>query len=250
MMSDEHLHDDEALLRAVARGTRVADARDPLEGRLLAVRNELCRPPAATTRWNHIAAMRRARQDVRRRSTRNVITTVIATVGFVGVSTGLAAAGHLPAPAQAQAARLAEAVGVEIPGHDASAPGDRAPERRGTAPSTEIESRGPVAAQIGPGAGGAPPGRSVPRVTPPGGVDSSPPSGTTPGSSGSAPGQTGANPGHGGTPPGPSGTAPGQVKKSEPTDASTIAPGASGRAPGHDPAGPGNSEHAPRGPRS
>jgi hypothetical protein len=236
MMPDDHTtQDDEAVLRAATSLAAPTDL-DPIARSLRAIRDELCRPPGATQRWNHVAAMRRAARPPRRRGRGTVFAVAVATVGIVGATTGLAAAGHLPGPAQEQAARLAEVVGIDLPG------GEPAPARRSAAsreetssppravPSVRARDRAPlpVAAQR-PGAGGTPPGRSVPAP----GTTASPPapaqSGSAPGHDPDGPGSSELAPGHGGTPPGHTGAAPGQ----------------SGSAPGHDPDGPGSSELAP-----
>ncbi len=264
MMRDEPVSDDEALITAI---TRPGGQPDPFVRKLRAVREELCRPPAASTRWNHMAAMRRAREDARRRGPRSMMTIAVATVGVVGLSTGLAAAaGYLPAPAQAQAARLAKVVGVDIPGRDDHQPSkesDRTKPVPGGATVDARRSGAPASADERPGAGGTTPGRSVPApgtLHAPGQVaKTTDPSTDAPGNSGNAPGHTGETPGQGGTPPGQSesapgnsgnapghtgetpgqrGTAPGQVKQNA-TDATSVVP------PGQDAGGPGNSESAP-----
>ena len=275
MMPDDHMHDDEAVIRAVTRGASPSVGRDPLARQLRAVRDELCRPPAATARWNHLAAMRRAVPSARR-GPRNALAIAVATVGIVGVSTGLAAAGRLPAPAQAQAARLAEIVGVDLPDHDQSpAATNGEPMRVRVTANVPLGTPGraygaSAAATKHPGVGRTPPGRSAPAPGAVAAPDDGPgrgegtehapgQTGTAPGLSGSAPGQSGSAPGHTGTAPGQSGSAPGQ-SGSAPGQSGT-APGQSGSAPGHDPsgqkvtgpqsvppgldpAGPGNSEHA------
>ncbi len=279
---------DEALVRAAREG----GGKDELIAPLHALRDELRVPAPAQARWNHLAAMRRAAADptvespidptaelptavapeaARRRNHRALVLVAAATVGVVGLTGGLAAAGRLPRPAQDRVSDFAEIVGVDLPRHEDSTDIDRpstpstAPGRTGVAPAAGT--RGPGATGTPPGASGSAPGHSP---TGPGRSGSAPghtkdttgdtPT-TAPGSSGSAPGRTGGSPGNPGnapghtegttdtTAPGNSGNAPGHNKT---TERSGAAPGNSGNAPGQttqDASGstgaPGNSGNAP-----
>jgi hypothetical protein len=230
MMSDEHHELDEALIHDAVHGNSAALERDALAQQLRLLRDELCRPPVAKARWNHVAAMRRAREAAtRRRGARTTLAIAVATVGFVGATGGLAAAGRL-GPAQEHAARIAEVVGVDLPGNDR-------PERAEPAVhagASELVTRAdgalapaPVTGTTLPGAGGTPPGRSV---SAPGIIDDTPDGSAPPANGGSAPAPT-TGPA---TPPAPPPAAPPE----EP-------PGANGNGPGHDPSGAGNSASAP-----
>jgi hypothetical protein len=254
MMSDDQLHDDEALIGAVTDASVAGAGRDPLARHLRAMRDELCRPPSPSARWNHVAAMRQAARPRRRPGPRGALTIAVATVGFVGVTTGLAAAGHLPRAAQDRAARIAEVVGLDLPGNepDGSGPAsvpDRASAGRPAPSGTRPPSFPATAAR--PGAGGMPPGRSVSAPgtsddaapdaaspAPAAGVDPppGPPAWPWPGKSGAAPGHVGTGPGNSANAPGHSGVAPGHTG---PTTTLKLVP------PGHDPDGPGSSEDAP-----
>jgi hypothetical protein len=252
---------EEALVRAAREG----GGDDELAAPLHALREELLVPAPAQARWNHLAAMRRAASDPtaeqtvepavdvaagaeapRRRSPRAVVLVAAATVGVVGLTGGLAAAGRLPRVAQDRVADVAEIVGVELPRHDDSStdvdrptPPTTTPGVSGTAPAAGA--RGPGATGTLPGSSGSAPGHSP---TGPGSSERAPGhtkdtsgnAGTTPpGSSGSAPGQSGGAPGHGGSPPNPP----------NPPSVPTTAPGSSGTAPGRSGGEPGNSGAAP-----
>jgi hypothetical protein len=273
MMSDDQLHDDEALIGAVTDASVAGAGRDPLARHLRALRDELCRPPSPSARWNHVAAMRQAARPRRRPGPRGVFTIAVATVGFVGVTTGLAAAGHLPRPAQDRAARIAEVVGLDLPGNEPAGSGpawvrDRARETRRAPSGTRPPSSSTTAAR--PGAGGMPPGRSVSApgtsddaapdaASPAMGVDPppGPPAWPWPGGSGAAPGHAVTGPGNSANAPGHSANGPGNSANAPGHSAN--GPGNSANAPGHidpaatlklvppghDPDGPGNSENAP-----
>lgn len=260
---------DEALVRAAREG-----GDDELAAQLHALREALSAPASPQARWNQLAAMRRAAADPtvelpvepttelpveaavgttprRRRRQRAVVLVAAATVGVLGLTGGLAAAGRLPAPAQHRVADVVKVVGIDLPDHDESrdvGPGNgREIVRPTTTPTAGVSTTAPPVGPRGPGATGTLPGSSgsAPGHSPtgPGNSENAPGhTGANPGSSGDSPGPTGANgnPGHGpagpganenpGTtpsqPPGSSEDAPGHNK-------SSIAPGNSGNAPGH-----------------
>src|SRR5215471_12315162 len=95
-MDDGAFSDDEALIDAVAHGEAATDT-DPLVAQLRAMRDELCVAPSGEARWNHVAAMRRAARADGTRRVRTLTVIAAATVGVLGVTTGLAAADRLPA---------------------------------------------------------------------------------------------------------------------------------------------------------
>jgi hypothetical protein len=279
---------DEALVRAA----REPGSEDELATQLHVLRNDLTAPASPQARWNHLAAMRRAASDPtvelpvdatdalpvatevpRRRSHRAVVLVAAATVGVLGLTGGLAAAGRLPRPAQDRVADFAKVVGVDLPKHDDSSSDIQGPAKARTTPGSTgsapaVGPRGPGATGTLPGSSGSAPGHSpTGRENAPGRTkDRTGDTGTTvpPGSSGSAPGQTdgtpddsGNAPGHtkgttgdtGTTSPGNSGSAPGQNKG---TDGPGSTPGQSGSAPGQEKkatmgstVGPGNSDIAP-----
>src|SRR4051812_2270045 len=250
---------DEALVRAAREG----GGDDEVAARLHALREELRAPVPDQARWNHLAAMRRAADPTvvlpvdptaelpveatvavatSRPRGRVVVLVAAATVGVLGLTGGLAAAGRLPRPAQDRVARFAEVVGIDLPDHDDTrdvGPGNgreiirprtTTPAAGATGTAPPAGPRGPGAAGTLPGASGSAPGHSQ---TGPGGSENAPghtkdPTGTTtpPGSSGNAPGQSGEQPGN---EPGQSGSngnsgnAPGQSGST----------GNSGNAPGH-----------------
>src|SRR3954466_3210165 len=99
---------DEALVRAA----RECGSDDELATQLHALRDELTAPAAPQARWHHLAAMRRAAahptvelpgeatdglptptEVPRRRSHRAMVLVAAATVGVLGLTGGLAAAG-------------------------------------------------------------------------------------------------------------------------------------------------------------
>jgi hypothetical protein len=272
-MPNDHSHQDEAVFRAATSVAPGPADLDPVARRLRTMRDELCRPPDPTARWNHVAAMRRAARP-RRRGPGTVLAIAVATVGIVGTTTGLAAAGHLPGPAQEQAANLAEIVGIDLPGGGAaSSPrssnsGDDATSPPRAVPTVRTSDRTslPVATQR-PGAGGTPPGRSVPAPgttapgrrlgapglpDPPGHTDAPAASApeTSPGNRGAAPGPVGTAPGWSSAPPGhdPDGSGSSELAPGHgatPPGRDGTPPGRSRQASGHVPSRPGRSEQAP-----
>lgn len=254
MNPDSSPADDDAVIRDAVEGRR---GGDELSLHLQALRDELTGPPDPQTRWNHVAAMRRAAPVATptrvRRSTRSVVAVAAATVGVVVLTTGLAAAGRLPGGAQDRFARLAEVVGVDLPGNDQgtdSRPSDGVGGNARTTRTDRSEQRTgaepDVVATI-PGAAGTPPGSSG---TAPGLSSAPGQSGSAPGRSGSAPGQTGTTPGQPGSTPGTSGGSPGQSgaspgKSGDAPGQTDDAPGKSGSAPGRAGDGPGSSSLAP-----
>jgi hypothetical protein len=214
---------DEALVRAAREG----GGDDELAAPLHEMRGELIAPASPQSRWNHLAAMRRAAAEQagelpgaaaadvpveatvatevpRRRSHRAVALVAAATVGVLGVTGGLAAAGRLPRPAQDRVADLAEVVGIDLPDHDNAreiGPGNGREILRPTSPTNGASGVAPAVGPRGPGA-----------------------TGTQPGSSGSAPG-------HSSTDRGRSEEAPGH-SKGTPGDTGTTPPGQSGEQPG------------------
>lgn len=219
---------------------------DRLEPHLAVLRAELRRPPSASARWNHLAAMRRARDEgvgaqrsATRRPVRAVLVAAAAGVAVLGTTGGLAAAGSLPGPIQDTAATVAGAVGLDLP---------RATERDPAPPPSTVGARNADPGDDAPGsldpsrpaAPGAPveaPGRSgeAPGQT-----------GETPGQSGTAPGRSGTAPGQSGTAPGQSGTAPGRNGTPPSTvPATPTAPGGGGPAPGRSAEAPGQTGSTP-----
>ncbi len=229
----------------------------PLGDQLRVLRDELCVAPDPDVKAAHLAAMDLAMDlewgpdqaerspvrelPVRRRRVRTLALPVAATLGVIGLTCGLAAAGGLPGPAQRQAARVAGAVGWQIPDHFGSSSPTRHPGAGGgrdLAPTTSTSTSGADDAGTGPVTVGR--RRQLARVVS-GGVfrlrwivarelghrarshRRRRSSGRAAGKSGAAPGQTGSTPGQSGTAPGQSGTGPGK---------SGDAPGRSGTAPG------------------
>src|SRR6476646_8214858 len=128
MMDNDQLTEDERQIYAAVHGSPACAPTDSLSLQLQSLRVDLCRAPSAQARWNHLAAMRRARQPApARRGVRGVAAIAAATVGLVAVTTGLAAADRLPGPAQDQVAKLAEIVGLDLPGNNRPADPPRAP---------------------------------------------------------------------------------------------------------------------------
>ena len=226
MMDEFRDTQDEAQLDTVIHATTSSDdGLDELGLQLLAMRDEICEAPDPQTRWNHLAAMRRAVPTARpRRTARGVAVVAAATISVMMLTAGLAAANRLPKVAQDQAARWAEIVGVNLPGNDHQSDGAH------STPSTTAP--GPTSAKNN---GTTSPGSSSGDANP---VDPANPgtSTGTPGQSGSAPGQTGSTPGQSGTTPGSSGAAPGQTGST---------PGKSGTAPGHSDPAPATPEAMP-----
>jgi hypothetical protein len=232
MMNDNSLDTDEAQLFAAVHGVTPSGAPpDDLGAYLHSMRSELCQPADAQARWNHLAAMRRAfPKPQTRRKFRGVIAIVAATAGLVTVTTGLAAADRLPQAAQDQVAKLAEVVGVDLPGNDHT-PAATSPKptagldgaTQGTAPASGGERPDSVVTTAKPGAIETPSGRGS------GSASDGTPAATAPGQTGHTPSGTGTTPGGATIPPGQGSSDPGQ----------------SGNAPGQGGSGPGNSENAP-----
>jgi hypothetical protein len=215
---------------------------------LRALRDELCVAPNETVRAAHLAAMDRAVTELvpeplrlPRRRVPALALAAAATVGVLGLTGGLAAAGGLPAPVQHQAARVAGAIGWDIPDHSRPTT-PTTPSSTPTAPTTARPSTTslPSSAQpIVPAPQHAPasepgaastPALPTPSAEPP--AAHAPPTATNataPGSSGVAPGHQDPTTVPGA--PGHSGAAPGQTKRTTATTAA--APGKSGAAPGH-----------------
>jgi hypothetical protein len=245
-MMDIRDSDDEAQLYAAIHGTTPSgQAPEPLGMHLQSIRDELCQPPSPQARWNDLAAMRRVSKGSRpRRGVRNIATIAAATATVVVITTGLAAAGRLPGPAQHQVANLADAIGLDLPGKAHSRlPSSSPPPAANTKDNAgvpvgpaRVDPATPDATASNPGAAG----------TPPGGSGSAPGhSGSTSGASGDAPGQTGNTPGQSGSAPGqigstPSGTTPGTAP-----GRSGTAPGQTGSTPGKSGTTPGQSSTAP-----
>jgi hypothetical protein len=242
MMDDFRDTEDEAQLDAVVRASATSDSNDGLDElglQLLAMREALTVAPDAQTQWNHLAAMRRAVPAARpRRAARGVAAVAAATVSVLALTAGLAAANQLPKPAQDQAARLAEIVGVDLPGNDHQSDGSHSTPST-TLPGATTASNGQTTS---PGASSGDASSDDP-ATP--GASSAAPgqSGTAPGQSGTAPGQSGVEPGHSGTAPGQSGSTPGQ--SGTVPDQTGTTPGKSGSAPGQSGTSPGKSGAAP-----
>lgn len=240
MMDEFRDTQDEAQLDTVIHATTSSDdGLDELGLQLLAMRDEICEAPDPQTRWNHLAAMRRAVPTARpRRTARGVAVVAAATISVMMLTAGLAAANRLPKVAQDQAARWAEIVGVNLPGNDhqsdgahstpsTTAPGPTSAKNNGTtSPGSSSGDANPVD-PANPGTSTGTPGQSgsAPGQT-----------GSTPGQSGTTPGQTGTTPGSSGTAPGNSGTALGQTGTT---------PGKSGSAPGHSDTAPVDPEAMP-----
>lgn len=221
---------DEAQIYAAVDGlTPSGGPADELGTYLRSLRNELCTPPGAQDRWNHLAAMRRASAAAKRGKTRGLAVIAAATVGLVSVTTGLAAADRLPRSAQDQVARIAEIVGVDLPGNDAhpaatSEPGpgtEHSESAVGTQPPGSVRSLIPRSG-ISSTDAGSPPGTTLVAV---------PQIGSPPSRSGEAPPQTVTPPGAGVAPPGQSGAHLGQGRSATGQDGSR--PGRSEAAPGH-----------------
>jgi hypothetical protein len=242
-MMDEQDRNDEAAIFAAVHGCTAADGVPAgFDAQLRALREELCVPPSAQARWNHVAAMRRERAGARKRRVRSFAVVLAASVGVVGLTTGLAAAGRLPGPAQHQVARLAEVVGVDLPGYDHA--GDTSP-RVTPSPLTSTIPPGsaadPPTALVGPvGPAGPRPVDDVRNVDAPGRSGDAPgQTGNTPGQSGNTPRPSGAGAGDPSTGPGNSASAPGH------TDRQSTSPGNSANAPGHTSSAPGHSGEDP-----
>lgn len=249
-MDDSAFPEDEALIDAVVHGDAATDT-DPLATHLRAMRDELCEAPSSEVQWNHVAAMRRAaRENRKRRRARSFTIIAAATVGVLGVTTGLAAADRLPAAVQDPVARVAGIVGIDLP---------RADDKPDVRPADHHEPAHVTGTTTGAGRvdRDPPPGNSA--NTPGHAGDTTPGIGTAPGNSGATPGHDDTTPGNsgnapgqtGGTPPagasGNSGSAPGHNKggNSAGTPPTTTAPGNSGVAPGHNKAGDLPSQTAP-----
>jgi hypothetical protein len=252
--------DDETLLQS-----------DQLGDELRALRDDLWVAPTPQVATAHLAAMDRAITELavtgpdtaagsdvvvrhsaptRRRRMRALAVPVAATVGVLGLTCGLAAAGGLPGPAQRQAARVAGAVGWSIPDQSGSSSPSRSnpPDPGGhrnlatTTSTTHAVHRQP--ASVPPGSRGAdgsdsasgssgrtpqttkptgPPAATAPGQSSPGKSGAAPGPGST-GSTPADPGKSGDAPGHSGSTPGASSSAPGR---------SGTAPEKSGEAPGH-----------------
>jgi hypothetical protein len=237
MMDNDQLTEDERQIYAAVHASPACAPTDSLSLQLQSLRMDLCRAPSAQARWNHLAAMRRARQPVAaRRGVRGVAAIAAATVGLVAVTTGLAAADRLPGPAQDQVAKLAEIVGLDLPGNNRPADPPRAP----TDTDRPTEGLGSLArnpavleqAAAIPGAGVTAPASSEAAPSRSDSTSDTPPdsSATAPGRTGTTPGQTGTTPGQTGTTPGSSGTAPGHTGTGP--GGSATAPGTTGAAPG------------------
>ncbi|MGZ4735257.1 MAG: hypothetical protein ACXVJW_18825 [Acidimicrobiia bacterium] len=207
-----------------------------LGDQLRELRDELCVAPDEHVRAAHLAAIdaavmdaaahRMPRPEYPSRRTRVFALTAAATIGVLGITGGMAAAGTLPGPAQREVARVADAVGWEIPGHPGASvhvpASDAKPGRKSPSASTTTSVHGEGRS-----------GKQTPAATN-GASDTTAPTGpvTSPGNSGTAPGQTGTTPGQTGTTPGQSGSGSG-------------APGNSGNAPGQTNSSPGKSGAAP-----
>jgi hypothetical protein len=221
----------------VIDGDRDPDGDDRMAPRLAALRDELVRPPSASARWNHLAAMRRARAQApaettrqTRRPVRALLVAAAAGVVVLGTTGGLAAAGSLPGPIQDTAATIAGAVGWDLPRADDPAPAGRE-QSPGSTPAATTKDDAPGPARPGePGAPTEAPGRSgeAPGQT-----------GETPGQSGTTPGQSGTTPGRSGTAPGKNGTPPSTVP------ATPAAPGGGGPASGRSGEAPGTTGSTP-----
>jgi hypothetical protein len=251
MMDDFRATEDEAQLDVLARATDPSDeGLDELGLQLLGMRDELCEAPDAQTRWNHLAAMRRAVPTARpRRTARGVAAVAAATVSVLALTAGLAAANQLPKSAQDRAARLAEIVGVDLPGNDhQSDPSHSTPSTTAPGSTTANDGRTPSTGSSGGDGSTVAPANQGTATSPAPGQSGSAPgqSGTAPGHSGSAPGQSGSTPGQSGSTPGQSGTGPDQTGTSPGKSGS--APGQSGTAPGKSGTAPGHAETAPTDP--
>jgi hypothetical protein len=240
-------------------GDRPAEPAD-LAPHLDRLREQLLRPPGAQARWDHLAAMRRARAETARpvrRPARALVIAAAAGVAVLGATGGLAAAGSLPGPIQDTAARVAGAVGVSLPraSDHGDSPGDHGPPAS-TPPASATEGpadppglgrptdppgltgEGPGRSSEAPGRTGETPGPGHGTPTPttpaaPGGGGEAPGrSSEAPGQTGTTPGQSGGTPSEGAEPPGRAGTAPGL--------AGTVPGPAAPAAPAGPPAGPAN----------
>jgi hypothetical protein len=267
---------------AVVRAAREGGGDDELAAQLHELRRDLTAPASSQTRWNHLAAMRRAAADptvevpvdptaelpleetvaARTRTwgpgrRRAAVLVAAATVGVVGLTGGLAAAGRLPPPAQDRVADLAKVVGIHLPDHDDArdvGPGNgreiiRPTTTRagasGTAPP--VGPRGPGATGTLPGSSGSAPGHAP---TGPGSSELAPghtkdPGTPADGGSGTPPGQSGGDHGSSGTPPGTTGSHGNGNPGSPPGHTGPTGPtGNNGKAPGRDGSN-GKSEIAP-----
>jgi hypothetical protein len=267
---------------AVVRAAREGGGDDELAAQLHALRDELTAPASPRSRLEHLAAMRRATADPTvelaadetaeipveetvatatplRHRHRAVVLVAAATVGVLGLTGGLAAAGRLPASAQDRVADIVKVVGIDLPNHDNArdvGPGNGRENLRPTTPTAGASGTAPPVGPQGPGATGTLPGSSgsAPGHSPTGPGNSENAPGHTssdPGSSGNGPGQTGTNgngndgnrnDGNNGQSPGQTGSngssdnAPGQsrgnAENAPGRNKDTIAPGKSGSAPG------------------
>jgi hypothetical protein len=152
-----------------------------------------------------------------RRRHRAAVLVAAATVGVLGLTGGLAAAGRLPHAAQDRVADVAQVVGIDLPNHD-------------------------DARDVGPGNGR----ENLRLPTPnPGANDISPPVGPQgPGATGTLPGSSGSAPGHSPIGPGSSEDAPGHTQGTT-GDTATTSPGSSANPPGRSGEEPGGSGNAP-----
>jgi hypothetical protein len=251
MMDEDTENTDEAQMHAAVHGaTPSGEPIDELGTFLASMRTQLSQPPDAQTRWNHLGAMRRAVPVVQKRHrVRGLVAVAVASVGLVAVTTGLAAADRLPRSAQDQVAKLAEYVGVDLPGNDhgpaasVPKPDDSSSDRpsRGTETTGRDGPRGSRADDPRPDDVNAPAGAtSTAPAAAPGQTSTG---GTSPGNSGSAPGHTGGTPAPTVTPPGSTGSAPGNSGSAPGQTGQT--PGKSGSAPGKTGETPGKSGSAP-----
>ncbi len=207
-----------------------------ISDQLVALRDELCLAPDPLVRERHLAAMEGAATSAQeshasivplaagRRRRRALASIAAATVGVVALTGGLAAAGRLPATAQRHAAKIAGAVGWEIPGGtDRSTP---APRNGPTGDTPTTAARGERSG-VPRGDRRSEPAPATPSATAPATPAAPPAAGSdAPGASGDAPGHTGAN--AGADDPGRSGTAPGHIG----TNSGSGSPGSSGSVPG------------------
>jgi hypothetical protein len=250
MMDESTENADEAQMHAAVHGaTPSGEPIDELGTFLASMRTQLSQPPDAQTRWNHLGAMRRAVPVAQKRHrVRGLVAVAVASVGLVAVTTGLAAADRLPRSAQDQVAKLAEYVGVDLPGNDrgpaASVPKPDASSDRPTRGTESTGRDGPPGSRANdarPDDVNAPAGATS--TAPAAAPGQTPAGGTSPGSSGSAPGHTGETPAPTATPPGSTGSAPGNSGNAP--GQTGQAPGKSGSAPGHTGEKQGKSGSAP-----
>ena len=250
-------------------GHAVSDERDPrsldpelaipteLGGVVADLKDAFLVPPDELTTRRHLAALAEARDDIeaassrsrRARRRRRILVPIGVSGGLILATSGLAAAGELPAPIQHAVAAVAAPFGIDLPETDAPSAPQGTPGTEDD-PSTAVTST-PAAPSGGPDADtsspspGADTARSAPGQvgTDPPPSDRAPEQSTGPGKSdqvpghgGTNPGKSGQAPGHGGTDPGKSGQAPGHGGTN---------PGKSGQAPGHGGTNPGKSGQAP-----